>query len=132
MSIDPVETLAMERVVRASAEIEAALISKNNPMCHILARARKEASAAMCELIDASAEDFGKIRTLQNKVLRFDDLIRWLQDIVKEGIENNKRLSVSERDEYADMIAYEPEGPNAFDDDEANEAGIMERVRHDA
>lgn len=132
MSIDPVETLAMERVVRASAEIEAALVSKNNPLCHVLVRARKEASAAMSQLVDANADDVAKIRGLQNKVLRFDDLIRWLQDIVKEGIENNKRLSVSERDELADMISFEPEGPNAFDHDEADEADIIERTRHDA
>ena len=132
MSIDPVETLAMERVVRASAEIEAALIDKGNPLCHILKRARKEAAAAIRDLVDADPSDPDKIRAIQNKVLRFDDLVRWLQAIVKEGIENNKNLSAAERDEFADMIAYRPEGDSAFDADEADEAGIMERIIHDA
>jgi hypothetical protein len=133
MSIDPVEALAMQRVVRASAEIEVALLEKNNPIVHVLSKAKKAAVAAIVQLVDVDPSNVENVRKLQNEVHRFDDLIVWLQDIVREGFENNRRLASGDRDEFADMLSYEPDGSgNALDADEAEEAGIMERGSFDA
>lgn len=133
MSIDPVHLVAMQRLIRLSATIEVELLNVSSPIVQMLAMARDEAAQAINELVEVDAAAPDAIRKLQNKVVRFDDLVRWLADIVRLGFEHNREINGSERDEYADMLAFTPDQSiNALDEDEALEAGIMERTPYDA
>lgn len=131
MSIDPVRLVAMQRLVRLSAEIEVQLLDVSSPLVQVLAKAREEAAAAIVRLVDAPFNKPDVIRALQNQVIRFDDLVRWLKDIVEKGFENDREINNSEREELADLLAYTPDGAG-LDAEEALEAGLMERIPHDA
>lgn len=131
MSISPTRLVAVQRLIRLSATIEAELTNVSSPLVQMLAMARDEAADAMVSLVDVPFNEPDAIRKLQNIIIRFDDLVRWLQDIVAKGFEGDREVDHSEREEYADMLAYRPDG-GAIDADEAIEAGLMERTPYDA
>lgn len=130
MSLDPKRLIAADRAVRISAEIEVQLMGGHGctPILAMLVRARDEATQAMVMLVRGNANDPGEIRALQNIVVRFDDLVRWLQDLVRDGFEAEREISNEEREDLADMLAH---NPGLLDDQEALEADIEERL-HDA
>lgn len=132
MATDPVELVAMQRVIDMSARVEGELLNLSSPMVMMLHRARKEAAAAMIQLVDVDFTKTEEIRLLQNKIMRFSDMVRWLKDIVREGIENDQRITNEQRDELANILLYQPDGGGSLDADEALEAGLMERSPFDA
>jgi hypothetical protein len=131
MSIDPIRMVAMQRLIRVSASIEVQLTDKASPLVVVLQMAREEAAAAVEELVKCDSFDPDKIRNLQNKIVRFDDLVGWLKDIVKKGFEYDGEISREDHEEFADMIGFVPDG-SGLDVEEALEVGLMERTQFDA
>lgn len=132
MSIHPAKLVVMQHLVRVSATIEVQLLNKASPLVMALQMARDEAAEAAIKLISVVPENADEIRKLQNQVVRFTDLVRWLQDINGKGFEADREMQRGELDEYADMLDFRPDGNGGLDFDEANEAGLLERINHDA
>lgn len=106
MAGDPIYRLAQEQTIQASREIEVQLIANNGtfPILVMLRKAKKEAAAALLDLAIAYAADIEEIRRLQNKIRRYDDLVRWLSEIVATGLEYEDDFRQSERQEVADLL----------------------------
>lgn len=129
---DPVTLVAKQRIVRLSADIEVQLLNKSSVLVQVLMKARDEAADATVALVNVRYDQSDEIRNLQNTILRFDSLVRWLKDIVAKGFEYDREINDDEREELADMLAFVPDGGGALDADEALEAGTMERIPFDA
>lgn len=109
MSRDPVTSLALERAALLSADIEEQLTARANdgmrPLIAVLAKARKEAAEAIAALIDTPPADAAAIARLQNEVRRFADLVRFLREIVSEGLDERYEIADAERDELEQLVA---------------------------
>lgn len=132
MSTDPSRMVVMQHLMRVSATIEMQLHDKSSPLVVALQMARDEAAEAVIKLISADPENPSEIRHLQNHIARFTDLVRWLKGINAAGFETDREIHHEHREELADLLSYTPDGPSAFDADEAMEAGLNERGRNDA
>lgn len=130
MSTEPVTRLAMLRMISASADIEAQLMNNQGtrPIVIMLSRARTEAAVALAQLATvarADAANIDVIRSLQDTVTRYDDLVRWLREIVASGFDCDQEITHEEREEMIEMLTRTPEGQ-----EEAQELGLIERTDH--
>lgn len=130
--IHPARLVVMQHLVRVSATIEVQLLNKASPLVVALQMARDEAAEAAIQLLSVNPEDAKEIRKLQNLVVRFTDLVRWLQAANAKGFEADREMQRGEQDEYADLLDFRPDGNGGLDFQEADEAGLTERVKHDA
>lgn len=92
---------AAHKLVELSLNTEVQLRHSDDwtPVMAILSRAEDEAAAALVALTTASVDRPDVIREFQNKVWRFDSLVRWLREIMVEG-EDAKRTITENRSEY--------------------------------
>jgi len=108
-SRDPVAALALERAALISADIEEQLTARvkdgMRPLIAVLAKARAEASDAIAALVDTPSSDAQAIARLQNEVRRFADLVRFLREIVNEGLDERYEVEDSLRDEFERLVA---------------------------
>jgi hypothetical protein len=108
-SRDPVASLALERAALVSADIEEQLTARQKdgmrPLIAVLAKARREAAEAIAALVDTPSSDAAAITRLQNEVRRFADLVRFLREIVNEGLDQRYEVADAERDELERLIA---------------------------
>lgn len=129
MSDDPIFRLALQRAVQDSADVEAQLsiVSGCRPVVAILLKARAEAAEAGVALSTADAEDPKLIRTLQNLIIRFDDLVRWLREIVQSGFDADQEISSDDREELTNLLSpHSPEG------EQVTQFGLADGVPRDA
>lgn len=127
---DQIYRLAMMRIIKASAEIEAELradIKGSGPVLEILRRLRDRAAESMEKLVFTDAQDTKAILTWQNEVKRYDEWVEWVREIIREGIEINNRLDDEEREEMIDMLLATPEGERA-----AIDQGLIDEAPRDA
>jgi hypothetical protein len=126
MTGDPITDLARQRCIEDSLEIENQLLAKTGarPIISMLAHAREEASNAFRRLVEADPEDSKTIRTLQFEVRRFDDLVRWLRDIVSTGVQFSREISDDERDYIQDLL--KPAHDMEYDEEDAEEEGYVD------
>ena len=109
MTRDPISSLALERAALISADIEEQLTARNEhgmrPLIAVLAKAKAQAADAIAALVDAAPSDAAAIARLQNEVKRFADLVRFLREIVNEGLDERYEVEDSLRDELERLIA---------------------------
>jgi hypothetical protein len=109
MTRDPVATLALERAALISADIEEQLTARAKdgmrPLVAVLAKAKAQAADAIAALVDTPPADAAAITRLQNEVKRFADLVRWLKEIVNEGLDQRYEVADAERDELEILVA---------------------------
>jgi hypothetical protein len=109
MTRDPVATLALERAALVSADIEEQLTARAKdgmrPLVAVLAKAKAQAADAIAALVDTPPSDAAAITRLQNEVKRFADLVRWLKEIVNEGLDQRYEVADAERDELEILVA---------------------------
>ncbi|MBV8755405.1 MAG: hypothetical protein JO328_21335 [Hyphomicrobiales bacterium] len=109
MTRDPVAFLALERAALISADIEEQLTARAKdgmrPLLAVLAKARREAAEAIAALVDTAPSDAAAIARLQNEVRRFADLVRFLREIVNEGLDERYEVTDAERDELERLVA---------------------------
>jgi hypothetical protein len=109
MTRDPVASLALERAALLSADIEEQLTARGKdgmrPLIAVLAKARREAALAIAALVDTPASDAAAIARLQNEVRRFADLVRFLREIVMDGLDERYEVADAERDELERLVA---------------------------
>jgi hypothetical protein len=106
---DPVASLALERAALLSADIEEQLTARAKdgmrPLIAVLAKARREAGEAIAALVDTPPHDPAAIARLQNEVKRFADLVRFLREIVMDGLDERYEVADAERDELERLVA---------------------------
>src|ERR1043165_5308305 len=109
MTRDPITSLALERAALISADIEEQLTARERdgmrPLIAVLAKAKVQAAAAIAALIDAPPSDAAAIARLQNEVRRFADLVRFLREIVNDGLDESYEVADAERAELEQLIA---------------------------
>ena len=109
MTRDPIASLALERAALVSADIEEQLTARNEhgmrPLIAVLAKARREAADAVAALVDTAPSDAAAIARLQNEVKRFADLVRFLREIVMDGLDESYEVADAERDELERLVA---------------------------
>jgi hypothetical protein len=114
---DPVVSLALERAALISADIEEQLTARKEhgmrPLIAVLAKARAEAADALTRLVDVDARQVDEVRRLQHQVWRFADLVRWLKEIVNEGLDQRYEVADAERDELERLVAPPDDRPDA-------------------
>jgi predicted class III extradiol MEMO1 family dioxygenase len=110
--MDPLSRLAMARAEAAAADIEAQLVitAGQRPVLVMLQMAKKEAVDAFAALVTADPEDPKQIRKLQNEIVRFTDLCRWLKDVVAAGQEAEQLISEEDREEMIEILSRDTEG----------------------
>jgi len=109
MSRDPILSLALERAALVSADIEEQLTARGKdgmrPLIAVLAKARREAADAMAALADVDARRIDEVQRLQHRIWRFADLVRWLKEIVADGLDQRYEVADAERDELERLVA---------------------------
>ena len=109
MTRDPVASLALERAALLSADIEEQLTARSKdgmrPLIAVLAKARREAALAIAALVDTPPSDAAAVARLQNEVRRFADLVRFLREIVVDGLDERYEVADAERDELERLVA---------------------------
>jgi hypothetical protein len=128
MTRDPVASLALDRAAVLSADIEEQLTARREhgmrPLVAVLAKARREAADAIALLVDAAPSDTAAITRLQNEVKRFADLVRWLKEIVNEGLDQQYEVTDAERDDLEELIAPPDDDARAQAQAERERLGI--------
>lgn len=107
MNQDAIERLALDRMVRQSAELEVQLdlSAKTQPVIAMLALARRHAAAAMFQLVMVDPSQAEAVRSLQNEVRRYDDLVEFVKHVITAGKEADNKLSNDEKAEFASIFA---------------------------
>jgi hypothetical protein len=109
MTRDPISSLALERAALISADIEEQLTAREKdgtrPLIAVLAKAKAQAADAIAALVDTPPSDAAAIARLQNEVKRFADLVRFLREIVNDGLDQKYAVADAERDELERLIA---------------------------
>ena|ERR1043166_6351323 len=68
-------------------------------------RPRHRRAEAIAALVDAAASDAAAIARWQNEVKRFADLVRFLREIVNDGLDQRYQVADAERAELERLIA---------------------------
>jgi hypothetical protein len=128
---DPVVSLALERAALISADIEEQLTARKEhgmrPLIAVLAKARAEAADALTRLVDVDAKQVDEVRRLQHQVWRFADLVRWLKEIVNDGLDQRYEVADAERDELERLVAPGDDEAAAHMADEMERLGVTTR-----
>lgn len=108
MSGEAAERIALNRLVEASASLEAQLESGGvhyAPIAIILAKAREDAAIATRGLVFIDPTKSDEIREFQNEIRRYDDLVDFITAIIVEGKEADRRLSELDREEFNQIVS---------------------------
>ena len=112
---------------RARASVSRVRLNRANTVKVFLPFRRRfvEAAEAMVGFAVVDVNDVKTIRELQNKILRFDDLVRWTREIISAGY-HAEELSKEDLDNVrADLI-------ERGEFEEAEQLGLIERELKDA
>lgn len=124
MNYDAIRDAAHRHSIDLSAQVEIDIVhSKQSVLLEVLRRARIDAADALAGLATVDAASPDKIRALQNRVVRFDDLAQWLRGIVVDGIAAQQALTDDEREDFQRAV-----GLDAFSLEEMAAHGLTERV----
>ena len=127
MNDDPVNLLAKQRIIAASSDIEAQLsvLQGCRPVLVVLLKARDRAAESLEALAFVDANKPDDIRTLQNEVKRYDELVEWFRDIVTTGIEYDKEITAEDQEQMLDLLTQTLDGQQ-----EAIELGLLDPSTH--
>lgn len=109
---DATELLAVERASQMSAELIAELTAKkgHSPLVAILTKAQEQAVIALQGLTAVDPEKPAEIRRLQNEFARFADLVRWLRELVHDGIAASFLIEEHEQGRgYMGLMGIDPD-----------------------
>jgi metal-sulfur cluster biosynthetic enzyme len=101
--------LGLRRDVELSAKVEVELTStlRSEPLLVVLNAAKESAAEAIAALVYVDAADHAEIRRLQNEVRRFDDLVKWLHELLIAGPEAERQLNDLQMQEARGLVIDE-------------------------
>jgi len=132
MSTDPVLSIARQRIIKISADLEVQLAERNGsaPAIEILRRLRERAAESLAALAFLNLDDPNEIvkaKTLQNEVKRYDEWLGWMKEIIAEGIAYDRDMRDEEREEMLDLLTQTQEGR-----EQAIELGLIADIPRDS
>jgi hypothetical protein len=106
---DAIEGLAKARLLETALDLIVQLEKGTGlrPVLFLLVESRKRAAAAMVQLAIVDPTDANSIRTLQNEIVRFDDLVTDCRALVARGRDADRELRDEDRQEAADLVMSE-------------------------
>lgn len=105
--MDPIEQLSDEQLVLLAADLQVQLekTTAMRPVLFMLAKARHRARTALLALgLDVEPEDTKLIRSLQNEVKLYDDMVTACRELLASGKEAHHRISEQERDALDEVV----------------------------
>ncbi len=119
--------LAADALIRASLSIDHQLTQSadTQPVAVMLEIARKEAAGAILPLVQCDPTDATQIRELQGKIRRYQDMVRWLSDIVTSGMWLKARVEEAERESLINIL--NPEQVSEYSEGEESEYADAEQ-----
>lgn len=131
MAKDPLVELGIGqlRKISIAADIDFQFFERAGfrPVVAILEKAKAEAAEAVAGLCVVDVNKPEDIRKLQNITARYDELVRWIKELISEGAEAERETTDKEREELLDILMETPEGER-----EAISLGLVEGAPHDA
>ena len=132
MSTDPVLSIARQRIIKISADLEVQLAERNGsaPAIEILRRLRERAAESLSALAFLNLDDPAEIvkaKALQNEVKRYDEWLGWMKEIIAEGIAYDRDMRDEEREEMLDLLTQTQEGR-----EQAIELGLVSDLPRDS
>lgn len=132
MPADPIVRLAQLRIIKASADLEVQLATKNGsaPAIAILLRLRERAAESLAAIVFLNIHDpldLIKFITLQNEVKRYDEWVGWLRELIADGKRIDQEFDDEAREEMLDVLLDSPEGQR-----QAVELGLIDELPRDA
>lgn len=103
---DPIETLANEQLYELAADVQVQLEkgSGTRPVLWLLTQQRAKASEAMAKLVDVDAIETKAIRSLQNEIRLYGDLVTSCQNLILRGREADAEIAERDRSDMADIV----------------------------
>lgn len=131
MAKDPLVELGLGHLRKMSiaADIEFQFSERSGfrPIVAVLQKAKEEAAQAVAALCIVDVDKPEDIRKLQNVTARYDELVRWIKELIQEGAAAERETTDAEREELLDILIETPEGER-----EAVALGLIEGAPHDA
>lgn len=126
---DPLYRMAQLRVIKMSAELEAALAAHptGGVAIEILRVLRDRAAEAMVALVSADITDIKAFIKLRNEVMRYDEWFVALREIVAKGKQYDQEISREERESLLDILVQTEEGER-----EAIALGLVDPIEREA
>lgn len=126
MAADPIVTLAQQRIISLSAELEADLrfLKGGNIAIEILRRLRLSAADAMAKLAFINLhtpEGQTSAKALQNDVQCYDEFFKHTRDLLQEGHQLDAEMKDDERALLLEVLLETPDGRR-----EAVELGLVD------
>jgi flagellar motility protein MotE (MotC chaperone) len=130
---DPLGLLALARAQILSEDVEEQLTARARdgyrPLVAILVKARHAAADAIAALVAADPANAEDIRRLQNEVRRFEDLVRFTQELLVEGREEQLEIADADRAELEELIFSPAADATAERLAEMRRLGLVPRFR---
>lgn len=123
MSDDPIVRLAKLRIIKASADLEVSLATKQGGgiAIEILHRLRVRAAESLAAMAIWEPTKIEGLIQLQNEVKRYDEWLGWIRDIIAEGKQYDQQLTAEDREETLELLSQSQEGI-----DQAIELGLID------
>lgn len=103
---DPNEALADDQLYELAADLQVQLEkgTGTRPVLWLLAEQRAKARAAMIKLVEVDATETEAIRSLQNEIRLYGDLVTACQNLILRGIEADAMIAEKDRSDMAEII----------------------------
>lgn len=103
---DPIEALANEQLYELAADVQVQLErgTGTRPVLWLLSEQRAKASSAMMKLVEVDATEIDAIRTLQNEIRLYGDLVTACQNLMTRGREADAEIAETDRSDMAEIV----------------------------
>jgi hypothetical protein len=103
---DPIEMLSHAELLRMSADVQVQLEKNtaNRPVLFMLARARQTAAAAITQLVIIEPDRTAEIRSLQNEVRLYDNMVDACRAMLERGKEADARIREEDREDMHELL----------------------------
>lgn len=106
MPASPIDHIADSELILSYIDLQVQLEkgTGTRPVLWLLNDARKKAVAAFHALVRIDCNDAEGVRTLQNEVIMFDELIASCQQMVNRGREADRAIDEADREQLAAFL----------------------------
>jgi hypothetical protein len=117
---DPITGLADARLLDLAADLQVQLEkgTGTRPVLWLLSMQREKATDAIRKLIEIDASETDAIRSLQNEVRLFGDLIESCRSLMERGKTADRKIRESDREALSELV-------EGLDDDERRFIGVQ-------
>lgn len=103
---DPIEALGNEHLFELAADVQVQLErgTGTRPVLWLLAEQRAKARTAMAGLVEVDATEADAIRSFQNEIRLYGDLVTACQNLMTRGREADAMIAETARSDIAEIV----------------------------